>query len=105
MSEDKTTNTHSEDNYEARVKRVSRHIRHIGFGLFGGSAFLMMAFLMTSVVQGVNNHEIYDPFTHEKIDTAKPEVHAAQPKMDAASAPVEAVKTNNGAADSQVLKP
>lgn len=105
MSEDKTTNTHSEDSYEARVKRVSRHIRHIGFGLFGGSAFLMMVFLMTSVVQGINHQEIYDPFTHEKIDTAKPEVHAAQPKMDAGNVPVEAVKTNNDAAALQAVKP
>ncbi len=79
MTEEKTVKTGTEDSYEAKVKRVSRHIRHIGFALFGGSAFLMMVFLMASVVNGVNEGEVYDPFTGDKIQMEQAQPDAEHP--------------------------
>ena len=79
MAEEKTVKTGTEDRYEAKVKRISRHIRHIGFALFGGSAFLMMVFLMASVVNGVNEGEVYDPFTGEKVQTEQVQPEADHP--------------------------
>ena len=79
MAEEKTVKTENEDRYEAKVKRVSRLIRHIGFALFGGSAFLMMVFLMVSVVKGVNAGEVRDPFTGEKVQTEQSQPDAQHP--------------------------
>ena len=79
MAEEKTVKTGTEDRYEAKVKRISRHIRHIGFALFGGSAFLMMVFLMVSVVKGVNAGEVRDPFTGEKVQTEQSQPDAQHP--------------------------
>ena len=79
MAEEKTVKTENDDRYEAKVKRVSRLIRHIGFALFGGSAFLMMVFLMVSVVKGVNAGEVRDPFTGEKVQTEQSQPDAQHP--------------------------
>lgn len=80
MGTDKTLKTGSENGYEARVRRISRHIRHLGFALFGGGAFLMMVFLMASVVSGNRHGEVYDPFTHEKLQTDQPQPEQGEPQ-------------------------
>jgi len=63
------TSEHEAQNnaYEARVKKVSRTIRHIGFAIFGGIAGALAVFLLVNTLSDLSKGEVRDPFTHEQV--------------------------------------
>jgi hypothetical protein len=56
----------SED--EARLNARARKFRHIGFGIFGGLAALLVGLLLYSALTGYAAGEVYDPFTGERVE-------------------------------------
>ena len=66
------SSTNQQDNsYEARVKKVSRRIRHIGFAIFGGMALATAGVLLYNVLVAMSNDEVYDPMTHARVASAE----------------------------------
>ena len=70
MTSESSTNHEQDNSYEARVKKVSRRIRHIGFAIFGGMAFVTAGVLLYNVLMAFSNDEVYDPMTHERVAEA-----------------------------------
>lgn len=71
MTSESSTNQQQDNSYEARVKKVSRRIRHIGFAIFGGMALATAGVLLYNVLVAMSNDEVYDPMTHERVVSAQ----------------------------------
>ena len=63
MSEEKSTpNTLSQQG-----ESFARHLRHMGYALFGGLALILAVILAHAAISGFYHNQVWDPFTGESV--------------------------------------
>lgn len=67
VSEDARARELSDDT--ARVEKLARTIRHIGYSIFGGLGLLMAVFLLVQALGDIQDGKVYDPFSGAAVES------------------------------------